>query len=71
MRVRSVDLDAAIYRSHETWNNKTSHVEAEQAFIDRRWLAAEVAHLRGEVVQLREELEAALEALDRGERTPE
>jgi hypothetical protein len=60
-----VDVDAAIERGKTcTWNAERSHVDNEAAYWDRTLLGTEVERMR-------EELAAALEALDEAEREVE
>jgi hypothetical protein len=54
--MRWSDIHHAIERATQEWTPDTSHVDAETAYRDRTVLAAEV-------IRLRSELEATLEAL--------
>lgn len=49
-------LHQALGRSGQTWTPEVSHIDAEQAFLDRTALAAEVRRLQGEITTLEEEL---------------
>jgi hypothetical protein len=51
-KITQTDIDLAMLRSVEVWTNLSTHVECEQAFIDRLWLADEVKRLREQVAEL-------------------
>lgn len=58
-RITQHDIDAALARADEVWSNDTTHVDNEQAHLDRLWLAAEVKKLRKEAADHERELHAA------------
>lgn len=47
-----VTLSQALSRAELVWDENVSHVDAEQAYLDRTILAAEVRSLRAEVTEL-------------------
>lgn len=63
--MRWSDIHHAIERSTQEWTTDTSHVDAETAYRDRTVLAAEVIRLRAELEATLEALQEADEEVDR------
>lgn len=62
------DIRQAMARAEEMWSTRISHIDCEQAYLDRAWLARRVRQLEQQVIDLERDLYAAVAEAERNHR---